>query len=404
MKVLFIWDSDYPWDIRVSKICNSLVEHGDEVHLVCRNQQRRRVFENYEGILVHRLFCLPQAFGKLNNFFTFPLFFSPIWLARIYSVAKRSGVDVVIVRDLPMAPAGLFVARLLGIPVILDMAECYPELIRLIWKFEPFKLGNILVRNPWIVDFVERCVTRSVDHIWVMIEESKARLQEKGVRSDKISIVCNTPVPERFSGSVASEPEIFRGHRDSLNLLYVGFVNYSRGLDVVIESLPKVLDQGIDVFFAIIGTGTAEKILKDKVTRLGLGDVVMFAGWVDNSQVPEYIAHSDIGLVPHHKCSHWDNTIPNKLFDYMAAGKAVLVSDVVPMQRIVSDVECGRVFQSGNAESLAREIVRLSEPEFRAQLGRRGREAVLARYNWSNEETVMLECLEKITRNREESQ
>jgi len=398
MKVLFVWDSDYPWDIRVSKICDSLVANGDEVHLVCRNQQRRPVQEQYEGIHLHRLFSLPRIFGKLNNIFSFPLFFSPVWLFRIYSVAKRFDADVIIVRDLPMASAALFVGKLRNIPVILDMAECYPEFIRLIWKFEPFKLANILIRNPLLTDLIEQVVTRSVDHIWVMIEESRNRLLDKGISKNKISIVSNTPIQERFSEKSSSVPDIIKQHQGALILLYVGFVNYSRGLDVVLESLPHVIRQGIDVFCVITGTGTAEKTLADKVRQLALQDKVAFEGWVDNKQVSDYIAGSDICLVPHHKCSHWDNSIPNKLFDYMAAGKSVLVSDVTPMKRIVYDMQCGLVFQSGSASSMAEQVIRLADPGLRHKLGSNGQEAVKTRYNWNNEVAVMLESLKKVTR------
>ena len=397
MKILFVWDSDYPWDIRVSKICNSLVENGDVVHLVCRNQQRRPMYEQYEGIQIHRLFCLPRFFSKLNNIFGFPLFFSPIWLSRIHSVAKRYNAEVIIVRDLPMALAALMIGKIRGIPVILDMAECYPELIRLIWKFEPFKLVNILIRNPLLADIVEKIIINNIDHIWVMIEESRDRLLDKGISKDKISIVSNTPVRKRFNGKSSYVPEIIQQHQEALILLYVGFVNYSRGLDVIIESLPHVIRQGIDVFCVIIGTGTAEKALADKVQQLDIQDKVAFEGWVENKQVPDYVAGADICLVPHHKCSHWENTIPNKLFDYMAAGKAVLVSDVTPMQRIVSDVQCGLVFQSGNASSMAEQIIRLADQNLRAKLGAHGQESVRTNYNWNNEVTVMLDSLKKVT-------
>jgi len=397
MKVLFVWDSDYPWDIRVSKICNTLVTHGDTVHLVCRNQQRRPVHEQYEGIQLHRLYSLPGIFGKLNSVFGFPLFFSPVWLFRIYSVAKQSAADVIIVRDLPMAPAALFVGKLRSIPVILDMAECYPELIRLIWRYEPHKLVNALIRNPMFADFVERIVITNVDHIWVMIEESRDRFLDKGISNNKISIVSNTPVHERFSGKSSAVPEIIKEHQGSLILLYVGFINYSRGLDVVVESLSHVIRQGLEVFCVIIGTGTAEKSLATRVGQLDLQDNVAFEGWVDNKQVPGYIAGADICLVPHHKCSHWDNTIPNKLFDYMAAGKSVLVSDVTPMQRIVDDVQCGLVFQSGNADSMAKQVMCLADIKLRDKLGSNGLEAVRVRYNWNNEVTVMLESLKKVT-------
>lgn len=396
MKALFVWDSDYPWDIRVSKICQTLLDNGVEMHLVCRNKLRRPTEELYEGIHLHRIPFLPERLGRMNDIFCFPLFFSPIWLTRIHSVAKRHAVDFIIVRDLPMAPAALIIGKTRRIPVFLDMAECYPELIRLIWKFEPFRIANTVVRNPFLADIVEKFVINNIDHVWVMIEESRNRLISKGVSSEKITIVSNTPVHERFAKAEPTFPGGMQHHQGKLILLYAGFVNYSRGLDTVIESLPLLLEKNINAFLVIIGTGSAERVLGDKVQALCIEDNVTFEGWIDNKLIPEYIASSDICLVPHHKCSHWDNTIPNKLFDYMAAGKPVVVSDVVPMERIVSDKKCGLVFRSGNAESLAEQLADLSDQNLREEMGENGVRAVKEDYNWDKDSTAMRNSLKKV--------
>ena len=396
MKALFVWDSDYPWDIRVSKICRTLIENGEEVHLICRNKRRKQVEELFEGIHIHRVSFLTKNFGQLNDIYGFPLFFSPIWLSRINNVARCHAVDLIIVRDLPMAPSALLVGKFRKIPVVLDMAECYPELIRLIWKFEPFKIANIAVRNPFLADIIEHFVINSVDHIWVMIEESRNRLISKGISSEKISIVSNTPIYERFKKTTQTFSGILKHNKDKLILLYVGFVNYSRGLDTVIKSLPFLLRKHINILCVIIGTGSAEHSLKDKVKELGVEDNVAFEGWIDNKLIPEFVASADICLVPHYKCGHWDNTIPNKLFDYMAAGKPVVVSDVVPMERIVSEQKCGLVFRSGNAESLAEQLANLSEQNLREKMGKNGVRAVEEEYNWDKDSTAMRNSLKKV--------
>lgn len=398
MRALFVWDSDYPWDIRVSKICRSLIDSGYEVHLVCRNKLRRPVEELHDGIHIHRIPFLPRMFGLLNDIFGFPLFFSPIWLARINRVASRHAVDLIIVRDLPMAPAALVVGRLRKIPVILDMAECYPELIRLIWKFEPFRFANFFIRNPLLADFIEKIVTTKMDHLWVMIEESKNRLIDKGVSPEKISIVSNTPVQERFEKAQPTFPGALRNNKNKLKILYAGFVNYSRGLDTAIQAIPYLLEKDIDTFLVIIGNGTAEGSLKKQAETLGVSNRVSFEGWVDNQLIPGYVASSDICLVPHHRCSHWDNTIPNKLFDYMAAGKPVIVSDVVPMKRIVYRNQCGLVYRSGDAKSLAEKISELCDRSHREALGKNGMRAVREEYNWNRDSAVMLNSLERVGR------
>ena len=396
MKVLFVWDSDYPWDIRVEKVCATLVSNRWDVHLVCRNKLRKPVEGIYNGIHLHRLPFLSPKLGSLNNMFTFPAFFSPIWLFHINKIARQQNPDLIIVRDLPMALAAIIIAKIHNIPVILDMAEPYPEMIRLIWKFEPFKISNILVRNPFLADIIEKITLKYVDHIFVMVEESKNRLVSKGVSSDKITIVSNTPVLERFQEASATFPGTLDKHKGKLILLYVGLLNLSRGLDTVLESLSQFIKINDNFILVLLGTGNAVEHLKCMAKKLKIEKHVSFEGWVDNKLVPEYIASSDICLVPHHKCGHWDNTIPNKLFDYMAASKPFMVTNVDPMRRIVQQANCGLIYIDYDTESFTSKLLQLQDISYRKELGLNGIKAVREHYNWDNDSTVMLEGVKKV--------
>lgn len=396
MKALFVWDSDYPWDIRVEKICNTLINNGWEVHLVCRNRSRKPTEELYQGIHLHRLPCVPKRFGFLNDIVTFPAFFSPLWLARVSKVARQQNVDLIIVRDLPIALTAIIISKIQKIPVILDMAECYPEFVRLMWKFEPFKVFNIFIRNPRIVDLVERLSTKNTDHIFVMVEESKNRLFQKGISADKITIVSNTPALKRFQEATPTYPGLLKQHKEKLIMLYVGLLNFSRGVDTVLQSLRDYIEINRKVFLILLGTGNAEQYLRKMTNKLKLGDYIGFEGWVDNKIVPEYIASSDICLVPHYKCGHWDNTIPNKLFDYMAAGKPVLVSDVNPMKRIVQQANCGLVHKDRDTNSFVAQLLKLQDRNLRRKLGLNGLNAVQEYYNWDKDSARMLKNIGRV--------
>lgn len=398
MKVLYVWDADYPWDIRVDKICTTLAQRGWEVHLVCRNRARKQVYEEDGGLYIHRLPALKMNSELLNNLYGFPAFFSPIWLRCIKDVAVEYEVDVIIVRDLPLALTAVKVGRSVGKPVVFDMAECYPELIRLIWKYEPFRFLNIFVRNPFLADVIESKVLSKVDHTFVMIEESKERLVKRGVSNENITIVSNTPVNERFENAESTYPGVTDEHRGKMILLYVGLINFSRGLDTVLRGLRRYVELSNDVFLVVLGSGNASNQLKDMVSQLSLTRHVVFEGWVDNRAIPEYVASSSICLVPHHKCGHWDHTIPNKLFDYMAAGKPVLVSNVAPMERIVNRTHCGLVYRDPDPGDFAAQLARLRDGTFRDQLGGNGSRAVQAYYNWAQDSSRMIEALKGVTR------
>lgn len=391
MKILFVWDGDYPWDIRVAKICASLHRDGHQVDLVCRNLARKPLSDQYQATEIHRLPFLPVWLGKFNDAISFPAFFSPLWLWRMYSVAKKQGSEIIIVRDLPMAIGAIWVARRLGILCILDMAECYPEMLRCMWQFEGRNFRNYFLRNPWLADKVEQNVMRNIDQIWVMIEESRDRLVNMGVETDKIHMVSNTPVIDRFAvkkdnNEASEEP----------TLIYLGLLNPSRGVDTAIRAAVKFYETNPNFRFRIVGKGKAEKQLKDLVAQLGGGDFISFLGWVDNDEALKLLAESDIGIVPHHRCSHWDNTIPNKLFDYMAASKPVIVSDVVPLQRIINETQCGLSYTDYNVDELVYVLTKMSDIKVRQKMAENGRRAIEGKYNWDREEKVLLSSLAEL--------
>lgn len=394
MRVLMVWDGDYPWDIRVEKVCRTLIANDHKVDLVCRNSHRRARREVIDGLNIRRVAQLSTALPNgLNAAFTFPIFLSPIWLREMVVAARECRPDLVLVRDLPMAPAAVWLARKLGVPSVLDMAECYPEMIRAAWQFEPFRVSNLIVRNPWIADLVERWVLRRVSQVWVMIEESGERLKRMGVSPAKLRIVSNTPRVSIFGSARTIED---RGPVSPLQIVYVGLLNPSRGLDIVLRAVALTVSRGGAVRLDIYGEGKASKHLRALSRSLALEHSVKFHGWVDSGLVPNIVRSADVGIVPHRQCSHWNNTIPNKLFDYMAAGVPVIVTDVKPAARIVDECDCGLIYASDSAEELASRIEALRDLGLRRTLGVNGRQAVEQRYNWEVDEQTLLASAQQL--------
>src|SRR5690606_4428317 len=113
-------------------------------------------------------------------------------IRQIESVGRRVGADVLIVRDLPLCPTAIGVGRRLGVPVVLDMAENYPAMMRDIWTAGRHKPWDVAVRNPRLVSLIEQWCLPRLDRILVVVEESGDRLESLGVPSDRIVVVSNT--------------------------------------------------------------------------------------------------------------------------------------------------------------------------------------------------------------------
>ena len=393
--VLLLWDADYPWDIRVEKVSETLMDNGVAVHVLARNRRRSPRKEQAGRLAIHRLPALPHWMGPLNDLVSFPAFLNPLWARSALSTGREIGADLIIVRDLPLAPLALWAGRRLGIPVVLDMAEAYPEMIRNVWLFGPWKLRNVLIRNPKLAEQVERYVIRRIDRILVVVEESRDRLISLGVDPARITIVSNTPDPGRFRPAQAAP-----GNNPTLRATYVGLLGYSRGLEVAIRGLAAHRAQGGTATLELYGTGKAEPKLRALARELRLEEVVRFHGWLDNRELPRVMTEADVCVVPHRVCGHWQATIPNKLFDYMAAGKPVLVSDVKPMARVVGRTGAGLIFRDNDPADFARCLGLLADPKLRQDLGMQGRHAVETEYRWEQDATRLVSAIRELVPNK----
>ncbi len=386
-----IWDSEYPWDVRVEKICRTLTEAGHEVHLVCRNRGRAPLRETHDGLTIHRMQPLSAPFQSLEGPLSFPAFINPRWYRSARNVFREQGVDLIVCRDLPLAPLALAVGRALEKPVIVDVAEHYPGVLRDLYNRHDFRPWNLVVRNPWLAALVERWTLPRADGIWVVVEEMAERLAALGVDRSRITLVSNTPLPERVSRIASITP----GHGDprTLRLVYLGNVEWSRGLPTVLVALSLLLPD-IRVTLDVFGDGSGLTRARTFSDKLGLSDRVTFHGRVPYEEVLETLPRFHVGLIPHHVTDQWEWTVQNKLFDYMAAALPVLASAMRPARRIIESVGCGLVFSDRAPQECAARIVQLVDPLLRSTLGAAGRRAVEGPLSWRHDAQRMLTSVE----------
>jgi glycosyltransferase involved in cell wall biosynthesis len=393
MRLCYVWDAEYPWDVRVEKVTRSLTASGHEVHIVARNRERRPVLEQLEEGLVHRIPPVALLGQRLDAATQFPAFFNPRWARAILSTARKTRSELVVVRDLPLAPTAIWAARQLGIPVVMDMAENYPAMMRSLWETGVKRGTDVLVRNPRIVAAVERWTLRHLDHIIVVVEESRDRLVAAGYPADRITVVCNTPV---FSRLGELTPKV---HRDggALELIYLGLLEAPRGIAQVIDAVAVARQHEIPVRLTVLGKGREAAAFAARARDRGVDDAVSFLGHVPYVEAVRLLQRADVGVVPHLANESWNTTIPNKLFDYMAGGLAVLTSNARPAARIVRETDSGCVYTDTSVDELARSIMRLKPAEARRRHGEAGRRAVTERYHWEVDAERMLGALRTVS-------
>jgi glycosyltransferase involved in cell wall biosynthesis len=321
-----------------------------------------------------------------------------VWFRSIARVVRHSGADLILVRDIPLVLPAAIVARRRRIAVVLDMAENYPAMLDDRLRYTPTGPLGRIVRRPALARLVERAAFRLVDHIVVVVEESRERLLDAGVAPARLTVVSNTPRLERWNSR--ETPRCLRNPSTTTgtNMIYLGNLDGSRGVDLAIRAVHHLQASNLDVRLVVIGDGPNIDRLRALTVELGITDRVRITGRLPFSDVQRELDRADVGLIPHYRTEAWNSTIPNKLFDYMMLGLPVIVSDTLPTGRVVRETECGEVFRDRSVEDLARCVAALGHPERRAARGWNGLVAVQKRYNWKYDSRVLVEALEAVAR------
>lgn len=394
LSIVYVWDADYPWDVRTEKICLALTAAGHRVTIVARNRKWAPEREQLSEGTVHRMPPWRWAGQALDGTLSFPAFFSPRWSALIREAVREAKADLIIVRDLPLCPTAVAVGRRYSVPVALDMAENYPALMRDRRLGSRNALVDAFARNPRLTEMVERYSISHVDWTFTVVEESSTRLEAEGADPGRLSVVSNTPPRARAEQNTGAA----RATGGTITVAYLGLLEVARGIGELVDAIGILRAEHGDRFRAVIvGGGRDSQLFVERAHNAGLlGTSVTFLGLLPHSEALTAIGAADLGAIPHHATELWNSTIPNKLFDYMAAGLPVISSDTAPCARVINETKCGEIFRSGDARSMADAIRRASAPEALPRKAAAGRRAVIERYNWEHDTATLLQSIDKI--------
>jgi glycosyltransferase involved in cell wall biosynthesis len=358
--ILYVWQSHYPWDIRVEKICNALAEAGHHVTLLTR----RRV-DNFSS----SSFKIVEINNKLNQ----PLPFSPIWKNKIQEIIRNEKIDLVISRDFWVTPSAIQASRTEKIPCIIDMAEHYPAAMRGWKKYNSNPISRWLLHSAELPDRLEKWNVLNSDGVITVCDEQSQRLQKMGVNQNDLAVVGNTPDLNLFSKPFSVPKKIVKiGHH--------GFITPERGLDVLIKAFSIIKSKNPDIKLVLAGTGESSMEIQDLIEKTKINCEVH--GRYQFQDLPRLISEVDAGILPYQLTEFLDHTLANKLFDYMACSRPVFVSATNPFMRIISETNAGWIVDVTSPENLARDILNACQ-NYVPLMAERGRKAIVEKYNWN---------------------
>lgn len=377
-----VLDRDFPPDIRVEHEINSLINAGHQVHLACFNRKNAASREKWNEAIIHRK-PISSFFHKTSvGCLKFPFYFN-FWRSFISKLNQEYNFDAIHIHDLPLAQIGAEFKASHGLQFVLDLHENWPALLTISPHVQG-PLGKLLSSDKQWRQY-EQDMIQAADNVIVVVEESKDRISRYLDNPSKIYVVSNTPVLSELENLQVSKSE----SSDELILFYGGGINEHRGLQQVIKAL--ALSKTMPVKAWIVGDGSYLGKLKKQAKDLEVEDKIIFWGWKPLEEMTELMFKSHILLIPHFKTEHSDSTIPHKLFQYMLTGKPILATDCIPIMRIINETNSGFIYDYNAPSHLAELISSIYDKWTKGEeLKMGGVRSVLEKYNWANDEKVLL--------------
>jgi glycosyltransferase involved in cell wall biosynthesis len=293
------------------------------------------------------------------------------WYWRAYRLARRQSIDAVHAHDLNTLPAAAAIARSTGARLVYDAHELYPDVSTL----------SELESNVW--RRVEPPLIRRADQVITVCDS----IGEELVRRYAISppqILLNCPPA---AGELPVDPMALRrmagidSDTEPIVLYQGGFVP-NRGLEALVRAAAQ-LDRGVIV---MMGWGRLERELAAIVSRERLRDRVRILPPVSPAELASYTVGADVGVIPYEPVGLNNYfTTPNKLFEYIAAGLAVVASDLPELRKVLHGHGVGTTFARVEPGEIAQALNAVLGDPARLREMRANARAIRAEYTWERQ-------------------
>lgn len=406
MRILLINQSfvspDEPGHTRHFEMAQFLRARGHELVIVAsdlnyqtgqRTVQRKGIYseQKIEGVRVLRTYIYPSLhrsyFWRIISFFSF--MFSSVWTALLVK-----DVDLVMGTTPPIfqAASAWTVALIKRRPFLLEVRDLWPE----------FAVDMKVLTNPLMIGlarWLEKFLYARATHILVNSPAYKIYMVEKGVPEKKVTFIPYGTDVDMFHPDVdGTRIRKELGLEDKFTVVYAGALGQANDIYTVLRAADRLRHEP-RIRFVLYGDGKERIRLEREARRRSLENVI-FGGVHPKKEMPLVLASSDVCLAILQNIKMFRTTYPNKVFDYMAAGRAtILVIDGV-IREVIEMSQGGVFVEPGDDEKLASTILELSkDPQRARQMGINAREYLIQHLDRRDrlEETLLfLQSLVKV--------
>lgn len=294
-------------------------------------------------------------------------------VAEAFRATRKASADIIHLHDPELLPMGL-ILRALGKPVVYDMHENLREQI----KTKYWVPRWLMVPAAGAVAVLERI---SLNRMGVVMAEASYADHYPWVKRQ--TIVQNFPLSDQVT-----HHHVPKHHSPTVG--YIGGVSEGRGALTVIRAIRQLREGDLDVNFDCVGEvspDTAEDRDYLQASREGWlhapGRLPPRDGWLR-------MARCHVGVATLKRLPNYVGSFPTKMFEYMAMGLPVVVSNFPLYREVVERQGCGICVDPDDVDGIADALRYLFDnPDRAREMGRNGRTTVASHYNWDTELTKL---------------
>jgi glycosyltransferase involved in cell wall biosynthesis len=252
------------------------------------------------------------------------------------------------------------VAKWMGARLVLDMHEITPE-----FYMSKYRIGEDSMFVHFL-KYLERISFDFADHVVTINEPIQDLLIHRGLPRAKSTVVMNAVDEAGFSPGASATADAAAAPGRFV-MMYHGTLTRIYGLDFAIDAFARAHANMPGAELWILGAGPERDALAGQAQRLGVASRVKLLGQVPSSEIPAWLKQCDVGVLPMRSDVFLEFAFPNKLPEFVIAGKTVLIARLKAIRHYFSDKALA-YFEPNDAGDLARQMVRLFRDR---DLGRR---------------------------------
>lgn len=380
------------------ELARILEEHGHQVTVISspisylsgKSQKRENILIEREKISENITILRAYTYQALHRSFLHRMisFLSFMMSSFFFGLTIRK-VDLVWGTSPPIFQGFTtwLLARLKGVPFLFEVRDLWPDFAIAVGVL---KNRTIIRLSHWLEHFLYKHADKVIVNSPGYIEHVKA----KGARS--VELIANGVDPSMFDPN--NTGQTFRLENNLVNqfiVLYAGAHGLANDLEVILRAA-QILKDRSEICFVLIGDGKEKPNLQKQAQDLHLANI-LFLPPVSKTGMAEVLAGADCCIAILKPIELFKTTYPNKVFDYMAASRPVILAIDGVIREVVEKAGAGIFTIPGDPQSMANGVNSLfSNPDQAIKMGKAGRIYIEKYFNRLSIANSFLSLLDKM--------